>query len=611
MNGSGGACATDAQLNQAYGVAVSPDGHQVYVTAHGNSIVEQFEVGAGGTLTRAPGSLGCVRETPVAGDCQDGTGLNGAFAIAIAPDGKTVYVSGYDGNTISILSRNAATGTLTPAGCVSETATAGCTVLAGLINVYAIAVSPDNKSVFTTGNGTTDSGVAVFARDTTTGALSQPFAQPCFNQGGTSGCAGANGLDGGGEQLAVSADSKHVYVPAQGSGGGGLAIFVRAVDGSIVQPADACINAIGSGGCSDGPSDLAGTVGVAADPTGAFVYALTGTGVIGYSRDATTGALTQIPGQGGCITENGSGGACRDGNLVSPASTAAMTATGSLVALHNATSGLAFLSRDPATGTLSQMSGAAGCLEATGASGCQAASGLGTSKGTLQYSPDGNYLYQSSFSPGNIAVLDRDRAPVCQPSSATVSPGSSVAVGLSCSDPNGDPITYSISRSPTNGVVAGVDQGAATVGYSPLAGFSGADSFGYTATARGLTSPEATATISVEAPGGGAPADRTLTIDPSKKTVKKGKKVGLSGELNSPTSHGCEVGQGIEVERSKKGGAFEHLDGVTTDDDGEFSIKAKVTRTTMYRATAEGNSDCGAATSNTAKVNVKRRKHHR
>ena len=91
-----------------------------------------------------------------------------------------------------------------------------------------------------------------------------------------------------------------------------------------------------------------------------------------------------------------------------------------------------------------------------------------------------------------------DRAPVCQNVTANTAFNTSVAVHFSCSDPDGDAVTYEKLTDPPHGTLGGV-QGD-TINYNPLTGSTGSDSFSYRATAAGATSDPATATVNVAGP---------------------------------------------------------------------------------------------------------------
>src|ERR1700761_5310480 len=76
-----------------------------------------------GGLTQLPGASGCFADTAKAGSCQAANGLFGPESTTVSPDGKFVYVGSYpkDGNGgmgLAVFARDAHTGALTP---VSDT----------------------------------------------------------------------------------------------------------------------------------------------------------------------------------------------------------------------------------------------------------------------------------------------------------------------------------------------------------------------------------------------------------------------------------------------------------------------------------------------------------
>ncbi len=79
-----------------------------------------------GGLTQKPGTAGCISETGSAGACVDGNALDNAVSVTISPDGANAYVASVNSNAVAIFDRNTTTGALTQkagtAGCISETA---------------------------------------------------------------------------------------------------------------------------------------------------------------------------------------------------------------------------------------------------------------------------------------------------------------------------------------------------------------------------------------------------------------------------------------------------------------------------------------------------------
>ena len=88
--------------------------------------------------------------------------------------------------------------------------------------------------------------------------------------------------------------------------------------------------------------------------------------------------------------------------------------------------------------------------------------------------------------------------PTCADQNVTIPHNTAVTISLSCSDANGNPLTRQIGDQPDHGTrPLTVDQTAGTVSYNPDAGYSGADSFTFTANDGAATSAAATVRITV------------------------------------------------------------------------------------------------------------------
>jgi DNA-binding beta-propeller fold protein YncE len=89
-------------LSQATGIAVSPDGRDLYVAAQkDNAIVHLRPVPKG-----APRFAGClaVKGAHHCGRVAPGA-LRGAYALALAPDGGALYATAARGRAVSSFSR--------------------------------------------------------------------------------------------------------------------------------------------------------------------------------------------------------------------------------------------------------------------------------------------------------------------------------------------------------------------------------------------------------------------------------------------------------------------------------------------------------------------------
>jgi DNA-binding beta-propeller fold protein YncE len=159
-------CTPVSGLWGARGVAVSPDGKSIYANARAGAVT-QFDRGVGGAFSR----VGCVQDTEASLGCTVTTqGLGAGTDIAVSPDNASVYAVAQDFTLVN-LSRNPATGALSPSQCFADHGVNnGCVDMVGLGSPSGVAVSPDGRSVYATATGSSD--VARFDRDS--GAVTPP-----------------------------------------------------------------------------------------------------------------------------------------------------------------------------------------------------------------------------------------------------------------------------------------------------------------------------------------------------------------------------------------------------------------------------------------------------
>jgi DNA-binding beta-propeller fold protein YncE len=369
-----------------------------------------------GDITQLSGTAGCVSETGSAGACADGQALDGPAGLAVSPDGKSVYVGSLNSDAVAIFQRDTTTGELTQlpgtAGCVSETGSGGACADGKAIDNGggAMTVSGDGKNLYVASQG---SGVAVFARDTTTGELTQlPGTAGCVSPTGSGGdCAVGRALNGP-QSVAESADGKNVYVASEVSDA--VAVFARnTTTGELTQLAGGagCISESG-GACRNGRAlNTPVSVAVSGDDKHVYVGSFGSDAVVVLRRNATTGALFQAPATNSCISETGSGGACTDGKALDRLFSLAVSGDGKSVYTASISDAVAAFRRNPATGVLTQLvgpAGKAGCVSETGSSGACADGKALSGPISVAVSADGESVYAGSIGSDAVAVFRRD-----------------------------------------------------------------------------------------------------------------------------------------------------------------------------------------------------------
>lgn len=175
---------TDATIDGAYALAVSPDGKHLYVTATTARAVAWF------TRDSATGALA------YAGRYSDVT-IDTPRCLAVSPDGEHVYVGasavgGSDG-TVAWFDRNPATGALTYAGKDTRTEIDG---------IYSIAIPSTGAHLYVAAQDTAT--VAWYTLDTVTGDASYGGR---YNDVATLATS---------QSVALSPDGLHAYVAAGG-----------------------------------------------------------------------------------------------------------------------------------------------------------------------------------------------------------------------------------------------------------------------------------------------------------------------------------------------------------------------------------------------------------
>ena len=406
-----------------------------------------------GTLTQLEGGAGCVSFSGIDGiggnTCATATEVADPDAPAVSPDGNTLYVGIYGSSSpkepegIAIFARNQSTGTIAQlpgrAGCITEDGSSDqgggtCTSGRGISSPdgQPPTFTRDGRFVYyaSQGNSTFKGAVDVFARDTSSGALTQLAGTAgCVSQdgaspsGGAGSCSTAPSIDGP-VTVVLSPDERFLYVYSYDTPYTGITIFSRDPSTgalTLVPGTAGCLtrageSAAGAGTCATlrGESNSEGQ-GFVISPDGRFAYATDyGSGseatVQLFSRDPSTGVLTQLSGLQGCISNTGASvegaNTCTKVHGIDGAYVLGLSPDGNTLVIGAYDRGLAIFKRDPNTGLLTQLGGTAGCISDDGLSNdptqpcLQANAAAGAYR--LQFGPEDRTLLEASNSDNGI-----------------------------------------------------------------------------------------------------------------------------------------------------------------------------------------------------------------
>lgn len=330
LNGNYG-CAKAIGLKGPNSLAMTANGRYLYATSRDSSSVTAFRRNPKtGALQQLAPEAGCVSSLPLPG-CATGRALTGVDVVTVSPDGRNVYVGAFLGNAVAVFNRDKSTGRLTqPAdetGCITETATSGCTQGLALTAPEGMAVSADGENVYVA--SAVSNAVLTFNRDQDSGALSQADdGTGCITEDPLTGCTTGFQVDGA-NAIAVSPDDNDVYATSLISSS--LTSFARgSASGALDQipGAGGCVAWLRQYPCTPGRA-LRAPEGLAVSPDGGNVYvtAFSSGAVAVMNRFRKTGTVVQKPGRDGCVTVQSIAN-CNYGRYLAGASSIALSDDG-------------------------------------------------------------------------------------------------------------------------------------------------------------------------------------------------------------------------------------------------------------------------------------------
>ena len=159
-------CANGVQISGANAIDVAPGRGDVYVTSlFSNSVTSFSRAGSAASLAQKPGTSGCLVWLRAVG-CSFGRALSSPEGLAVSPDGANVYAAAFATGAIDVLDRNRKSGVVVQKpgrpGCLALRSVPGCTRARALRGVSSIALSPDGRYLYSTSFGS--NAVDIFRR---------------------------------------------------------------------------------------------------------------------------------------------------------------------------------------------------------------------------------------------------------------------------------------------------------------------------------------------------------------------------------------------------------------------------------------------------------------
>lgn len=388
----------------AGGVAASPTGGSVYATGYGS--LSHFFADGNGRLSYD----GCLSDDGSGGACGDvGSSANplaSGLGVAVDPNRAAVFVASL-GSSLATQLFTEPGGQLRYGGCVSDGGSGGlCTDVKSsaepLSYAAAVAVSPNGNSLYVASEG----------QHPAEGYLVHMFVLPegqikydgCVSDDGSGGACLSLSRGGlaGVTNVAVNPVTAAVYTATYR--GGIVSEFPTLSGGQLTI--GGCVSEDGSGGaCEDAPGKLLeGAGGLAVSPDGASLYVAGEPGTLSRLSVEPDGSIRWRE----CVSSDGSGGICKDvpgsGNPLAEAGSVAVSPDGQSVYVLGGSAVSAF--SVGAGGALTYQA----CYSGNFLEGCEDLPGVPIKSGSgIAVSPNGGSVYVTSFEPGMVARLSRVR----------------------------------------------------------------------------------------------------------------------------------------------------------------------------------------------------------
>jgi 6-phosphogluconolactonase (cycloisomerase 2 family) len=258
-------------MNGAAGIAITPDGKNLYAAALQSASVVHMTLDGGGN----PSFAGCIGLLSGCTATSPTGALNGVVGLAASPDGKHLYAASVTGSNVSHFTIRP-TGGLDFAGCIGGLANCGPTSPDGALNgVFGVTLSPDGRQLYAAVRG-----IGIIGHYTRDVAGNLAVAGCIGNLDGCTATSPAGALSGV-SAIAVTADGSRLYAAGEPSIDGWVSHL--SLDSAGNPLFGSCIGTLVGCAVTTPAKALARATGVALGPDGRNLYvAALGADAIGH-----------------------------------------------------------------------------------------------------------------------------------------------------------------------------------------------------------------------------------------------------------------------------------------------------------------------------------------